>query len=87
VACGVGTPPSGGWGGPGGEERPAHRGGGQSSAKRYWRPEVTSQSSSDSDSNTSGDEWLTTDLNVVEEETEINKVKSQNIPIQIKEKP
>jgi len=83
-ACGVDTPPSRGRGGSGGEERPAHRGGGRSSAKRYWRSEVTSQSSSDSDSNTSGDEWLVTDLNLKEKKTEINKVKSQNIPIQIK---
>jgi len=73
--------------GPGGRSGPAHRGGGRSSAKRYWRPEVTSQSSSDSDSDTSGDEWLVTDLNLEEKETEINKVKSQNIPIQIKEEP
>jgi len=73
--------------GPGGEEWPAHRGGGRSSTKKYWKPEVTSQSSSDSDSNTSRDEWLTTDLNLAEEETEIDKVKSHNIPIQIKEKP
>jgi len=87
-ACEVGTPPSGGRGGPGrGEERPAHRGGGQSSAKMYWRPEVTSQSSSDSESDTSGDEWLVTNLSLEEKKTKINKVKSQNIPIQIKEKP
>jgi len=86
-ACGVGTPPSGGRGGSRGEEWPTYRGGGRSSAKRYWRPEVTSQLSSDSNSNTSGDEWLVTDLNLEEKKTEINKVKSQNIPIQIKEKP
>jgi len=83
----VDTPPSGGRGGPGGEERRAHRGGGQSSTKRYWRPEVTSQSSSDSELNISGDEWLAIDSNLAEEETEIDEVKSQNIHFQIKEKP
>ncbi|GAB0196972.1 E3 ubiquitin-protein ligase RBBP6-like [Grus japonensis] len=70
-------------------ERPAHkgRGRGRSPTKRYRNPEVTSQSSSDSGSDASWDEWLTTDSNLEEKETKINRVKSQNIPIQIKEEP
>jgi len=85
----VKTPPSGRRGGSRGRERPAHKGSGrgQSPTKRYWNVEVTSQSSSDSESNTSWDEWLATGSNLEEEEAEINRVKSQNIPIQIKEEP
>ncbi|XP_040977560.1 uncharacterized protein LOC121233042 [Aquila chrysaetos chrysaetos] len=89
------TPPSRGRaeprgrGEPRGRERPARKGGGRgrSQTKRYWKPEVAGQSSSDSGSDTSWDEWLATDSNLEEEETEINKVKSQNIPIRIKEEP
>ncbi|GAB0209736.1 E3 ubiquitin-protein ligase RBBP6-like [Grus japonensis] len=70
-------------------ERPTHKGKGRgrSPTKRYRNPEVTSQSSSDSGSDTSWDEWLTTDSNLEEKETKINRVKGQNIPIQIKEEP
>ncbi|XP_074874591.1 myosin-6-like [Buteo buteo] len=67
------TPPSRRWGGSRGRERPARKGSGRgrSPTKRYWKPEVTSQSSSDSGSDTSCDEWLTIDSNLEEEETEI----------------
>ncbi|GAB0192910.1 E3 ubiquitin-protein ligase RBBP6-like [Grus japonensis] len=76
-------------GGSRGRERSARkgRGRGRSPTKRYRNPEVTSQSSSDSGSDTSWDERLATDSNLEEKETEINRVKSQNIPIQIKEEP
>ncbi|GAB0178002.1 MLV-related proviral Env polyprotein-like [Grus japonensis] len=70
-------------------ERPTHKGKGRgrSPTKRYRNPEVTSQSRSDSGSDTSWDEWLTTDSNLEEKETKINRVKGQNIPIQIKKEP
>ncbi|XP_035748285.1 uncharacterized protein LOC118452070, partial [Egretta garzetta] len=84
----VNSPSSGRRGEPRGRERPAHKGTGRgrSLTKRYWGPEATSQSSSDSDSYTSWDEWFATDSSSEEEAAEINRVRSRNIPIQIKEK-
>ncbi|GAB0202382.1 E3 ubiquitin-protein ligase RBBP6-like [Grus japonensis] len=85
------TPPSRGRGELRGRERSRSarkgNGRGQSPTKKRWNPEVTNQPSSDSGSDTSWDEWLATDSSSEEKETEINRVKSQNIPIQIKEEP
>ncbi|XP_015501057.1 uncharacterized protein LOC107212396 [Parus major] len=87
---GANTPPSRGQsepkgrGEPRGRERPTRKGHrrGRSPMKRHGKLEVTSQSSSDSGSDTSWDEWLVTNSSE-EEETELNK----NIPIQIKKEP
>lgn len=83
------TPPSRKRGEPRGGERPARKGSGRgrNPTKKYWSPEVTSQSSSDSGSDTSWDEWPATDPNSEEEEMGVDKVKSQNIPIRNEEGP
>ena len=87
--CGANIPLGRGRDEPRGRERPARKGGGRgrSLTKRYEKPEVAAQSGSDSGSDTSWDEWFAIDLNSEEEGTNTNRVKSRNIPIQIKEKP
>ena len=81
--------PDRGRGEPKGRERPARKGSGRgrSPTKRYRSPEVTIQSSSDPESDTSWDEWPVTDSNSEEEEMRSDKAKSQHIPTQFKEKP
>ncbi|XP_035169936.1 uncharacterized protein LOC118159468 [Oxyura jamaicensis] len=80
--CRASTSPSRRWGEPRGRERPTRKGSGQAwnLTKRYWNPEVTSQLSSGSRSDTDPNSEK-------EEEMGTDRVKSKNIPIRNKAEP